>query len=176
MKKPRLATMWLDGCSGCHMSLLDVDDGLFTIAEKAELVYSPLVDARDYPHDVDIAIVEGAVSSEEDLEKIRQVRERTRILVALGDCAITSNVTGLRNPIPLKALFDRIYVEGSDVNKMPPTEGVPTLLKHAVPLHDVVRVDLHVPGCPPSAPLILFVLTELLAGRIPDLRSRTRFG
>ena len=88
MRKPRLATMWLDGCSGCHMSLLDVDEGLLTIAAKAELVYSPLVDAREYPHDVDVAIVEGAVSSDEDLEKIRLVRERTRILVALGDCAI----------------------------------------------------------------------------------------
>ena len=71
MRKPRLATMWLDGCSGCHMSLLDVDEGLLTIAAKAELVYSPLVDAREYPHDVDVAIVEGAVSSDEDLEKIK---------------------------------------------------------------------------------------------------------
>jgi NAD-reducing hydrogenase small subunit len=176
MKKPRLATMWLDGCSGCHMSLLDVDEGLLTIASKAELVYSPLVDAREYPHDVDVAIVEGAVSSEEDLEKIRQVRERTRIVVALGDCAITTNVTGLRNPIPLKAIFDRVYIEGSDVQKGHPTEGVPTLLKHAIPLHDVVKIDLHVPGCPPSAPTILYVLNELLDGRIPDLRTRTRFG
>jgi NAD-reducing hydrogenase small subunit len=175
MRKPRLATMWLDGCSGCHMSLLDVDEGLLTIAAKAELVYSPLVDAREYPHDVDVAIVEGAVSSDEDLEKIRLVRERTRILVALGDCAITTNVTGLRNPIPLKSIFDRVYVEGSDVQKVHPTEGLPVLLKHAIPLHDVVKVDLHVPGCPPSAPLILHVLTELLEGRIPDLRGR-RFG
>jgi NAD-reducing hydrogenase small subunit len=175
MRKPRLATMWLDGCSGCHMSLLDVDEGLLTIAQKAELVYSPLVDAREYPHDVDVAIVEGAVSSEEDLEKIRQVRERTRILVALGDCAITTNVTGLRNPLPLKAIFDRVYVEGSDVQKGQPTDGLPTLLKHAIPLHDVVKVDLHVPGCPPPAPLILHVLTELLDGRMPDLRGR-RFG
>ena len=176
MKKPRLATMWLDGCSGCHMSLLDVDEGLLTIAAKAELVYSPLVDAREYPHDVDVAIVEGAVSSEEDLEKIRLVRERTRILVALGDCAITTNVTGLRNPLPLKSIFDRVYIEGSDVEKVHPTEGLPTLLKHAIPLHDVVKIDLHVPGCPPSAPTILYVLTELLDGRMPDLRTSARFG
>ena len=104
--------MWLDGCSGCHMSLLDVDEGIITIAQKADLVYSPLVDQREYPHDVDIAIVEGAVSSDEDLEKIRAVRQRTRIVVALGDCAITTNVTGMRNPLPLKAAVRRVYVDG----------------------------------------------------------------
>ena len=71
MKKPRLATLWLDGCSGCHMSLLDLDEMLFSIAQKAELVYGPLVDVQEYPHDVDVAIVEGAVSSQDDLEKIR---------------------------------------------------------------------------------------------------------
>jgi NAD-reducing hydrogenase small subunit len=175
MTKKRLATMWLDGCSGCHMSFLDVDEGLLTIAEKCELVYSPLVDAREYPRDVDIAVIEGAVSSDEDLEKVRLVRERTRIVVALGDCAITTNVTGMRNPLPLKALFDRVYVEGADVGKGQPTQDLPVLLKHALPLHDVIKVDLHVPGCPPSAPTILFVLTELLEGRIPDLRG-ARFG
>ena len=106
MQKLRLATMWLDGCSGCHMSLLDVDEGIITIAQKADVVYSPLVDQREYPHDVDIAIVEGAVSSNEDLEKIRLVRERTRIVVALGDCAITTNVTGMQSHItkPLPSL------------------------------------------------------------------------
>ena len=176
MKKPRLATMWLDGCSGCHMSLLDVDEGIIMIAAKADLVYSPLVDAREFPHDVDIAIVEGAVSTEEELDKIRLVRERTRILVALGDCATTANISGMRNSIPVKTLMERIYIEGSDVEKGVPTWGVPTLLKHAIPLHDVVKIDLHVPGCPPSAPNILFVITELLEGRIPDLRNKVRFG
>ena len=128
------------------------------------------------PHDVDIAIVEGAVSTEEEFDKIRLVRERTRILVALGDCATTANISGMRNSIPVKTLMERIYIEGSDVEKGVPTWGVPTLLKHAIPLHDVVKIDLHVPGCPPSAPNILFVITELLEGRIPDLRNKVRFG
>ena len=82
----------------------------------------------------------------------------------------------MRNSIPVKTLMERIYVEGSDVEKGVPTEGVPALLKHAIPLHDVVKVDLHVPGCPPSAPTILFVITELLEGRMPDLRTKVRFG
>jgi len=176
MKKARLATMWLDGCSGCHMSLLDVDEALLAIAERADLVYGPLVDAQEFPRDVDVTIVEGAVSSEDDLEKIRHVRERTRILVALGDCAVTANVPAMRNRFPAQMILERVYIEGADAQKGIPTDGVPALLKQAIPLHDVVKVDLHVPGCPPSAASILFVLNELLDGRIPDLKSKVRFG
>jgi NAD-reducing hydrogenase small subunit len=176
MKKARLATLWLDGCSGCHMSLLDVDEAIIAIAERADLVYGPLVDAQEFPDEVDVTIVEGAVSSQDDLEKIKHVREHSRILVALGDCATTSNVPAMRNSFPVKTILERVYIEGADVQKGIPTDGVPALLKQAIPLHDVVKIDLHVPGCPPSAPAILFVLNELLDGRIPDLKTKVRFG
>ena len=89
MSKLRLATVWLDGCSGCHMSLLDIDERLLSIAEQADLVYSPLVDEKVFPENVDIALVEGAVSSEEDLNKILLVRSRAKVLVSLGDCSVT---------------------------------------------------------------------------------------
>lgn len=176
MKKARLATMWLDGCAGCHMSLLDVDEALAVVAARAEIVYGPLVDAQTFPSDVDVAIVEGAVSSQHDLEQIQKVRRNSKILVALGDCATTSNVPSMRNAIPVKTILERLYVEGADAEPGLPSQGVPPLLKQAIPLHDVVKVDLHVPGCPPSASSILFVLTELLEGRIPDLKSKVRFG
>jgi NAD-reducing hydrogenase small subunit len=158
------------------MSILDVDEAIAIIAEKADLVYGPLVDAQEFPDQVDVTIVEGAVSSEDDLEKIRKVRQHSRLVVALGDCATTGNVPAMRNPFPVKTILERVYVEGSDVDKAIPTDGVPPLLKHAQPLHDYIKVDLHVPGCPPSAAAILFVLTELLDGRIPDLKSKVRFG
>src|SRR5947209_18917120 len=90
--KPRLATVWLDGCSGCHMSFLDLDERLLEVAAKADLVYSPLVDTKDYPEWVDICLVEGAVSSEDDLRKIRWLREHTGTLIAFGDCSVTANV------------------------------------------------------------------------------------
>ncbi|MGA2663187.1 MAG: NADP oxidoreductase, partial [Verrucomicrobiota bacterium] len=93
------------------MSLLDMDERLLDIFERADLVYSPLVDFKDYPQGVDVCLVEGAVSSEEDLHKIRMVRERTKTLVAFGDCAVTSNVPGMRNPIGVPALMDRAYRE-----------------------------------------------------------------
>lgn len=176
MKKVKLATVWLDGCSGCHMSLLDIDEALEAVAPKIELVYGPLVDAQVFPEQVDVTIVEGAVSSQEDLSKIQHIRQRTRLLIALGDCAVTSNVPAMRNAVPVKKILDRVYVEGAQHNPAVPTDGVPKLLKRAIPVQEAVKVDLHVPGCPPPASAILFVLGELLEGRMPDLGSKVKFG
>ena len=174
--KPRLATVWLDGCSGCHMSFLDMDERLLELGERADLVYSPLVDAKDYPKGVDVCLVEGAVSSDEDLAKIRHIRERTRILVSFGDCAVTSNVPGMRNPIGPRPLMERAYLENVTDNPQLPSQVVPRLLEHALPVHRVVKVDVFLPGCPPSADLIHHTLNELLEGRVPDTAHRARFG
>ncbi len=125
MSKLRLATVWLDGCSGCHMSFLDLDERLLEIPEKAELVYSPLVDRKEFPEGVDIALVEGAVSNEEDLHKIRLVRERSKILVSLGDCAVTSNVPGMRNPFLTDDVYARAYIENVTLNPGVPLQIVP---------------------------------------------------
>ena len=176
MTPKRLATVWLDGCSGCHMSFLDIDEKLLELADQIELVYSPLVDRKDFPEDVDITLVEGAVSSQEDLEKIRHIRGRTRILISLGDCAVTGNVPALRNSIGAEPVLQRAYLDPSLHNPQVPSIGVPRLLPVVRPVHSVVNVDVYVPGCPPSASTILYALTELLAGRTPDLSKKTRFG
>jgi len=176
MSRPRLATVWLDGCSGCHMSFLDMDERLLEIGQRADLVYSPLVDRKDYPEDVDVCLVEGAVSSEEDLDKIRTIRARTRILVSFGDCAVTSNVPGMRNPIGAAPLLERAYLENATLNPQVPSEVVPRLLPAALPVHRVVDVDVFLPGCPPSADLIYHTLDELLEGRMPDTARSARFG
>ena len=175
MSKPRVATVWLDGCSGCHMSLLDMDERLLDIFERADLVYSPLVDFKDYPENVDVCLVEGAVSSEEDLHKIKMVRARTKTLVAFGDCAVTSNVPGMRNPIGVQPLLDRSYRENVTINPQMPSKVVPRLLPTARPVHRVVTVDVFLPGCPPDADLIYCLLDDLLAGRVPDV-AEARFG
>ena len=176
MKKVRMATVWLDGCSGCHMSLLDIDAGILALAPKVDLVYGPLVDAQEFPEDVDITLVEGAVSSHDDLNKIQKIRRHTRVLVALGDCAVTSNVPSMRNSIPVSRLLQHIYVDGVQENKGVPALGVPQLLNRAGPVQDFVKVDLHVPGCPPSSQAILGVVSDFLAGRNPEPASKVRFG
>ncbi len=176
MRRARLATVWLDGCSGCHMSLLDMDEVIINIAKRVEVVYGPLVDAQEFPKAVDVAVIEGAISSQEDLERVRTIRQRSKLVVALGDCAVTGNVSAMRNQIVPRKLLERIYIEGVQETPGIPTEGVPALLRHAIPVHEVVKVDLHVPGCPPSAAAIVFVLGELLDGRVPDLSSKVKFG
>jgi len=175
MSKIKLATVWLDGCSGCHMSLLDIDEALAVVAKRADIVYGPLVDAQEFPEGVDVTLVEGAVSNQDDLKKIETIRKRSKLVVSLGDCAVTGNVPAMRNSIPVKQLLERVYVEGASATPKAPVE-VPALLKRAVPVHEVVAVDLHVPGCPPSAASILFVVSELLEGRKPDLTAKVKFG
>lgn len=175
--KTRLATMWLSGCSGCHMSLLDQDELLIDLAQKVQLVYSPIVDIKTFPENVDVTLVEGAVANEEQLSMLKQARARTKILISLGDCAVTGNVTALRNALSDSdhAVLHRAYVENADVNPQIPTD-VPTLLKTVRPLHEVVKVDYFIPGCPPSAGIINYVLTELLAGKTPSMEGRSKYG
>ena len=175
MTKPRVATVWLAGCSGCHMSFLDLDERLLDIFERADIVYSPIVDFKEFPQDVDVCLVEGAVSSEDDLHKIKMVRERTKTLIAFGDCAVTSNVPGMRNPIGVAPLLDRAYRENVTINPQLPVQVVPPLLPTSQPVHKFVDVDVFLPGCPPHADLIYTLLDDLLAGRAPDVAG-ARFG
>jgi len=175
MSKPTVATVWLDGCSGCHMSMIDMDERILDIFSRADLVYSPLVDYKEYPEHVDVCLVEGAVSSEEDLRKIKMIREHTGTIIAFGDCAVTSNVPGMRNPIGVEPLMDRSYRENVTINAQIPTEVVPALLPMSIPVHKVIKVDVFLPGCPPSADLIYTLLDDLLSGRVPETAG-SRFG
>jgi NAD-reducing hydrogenase small subunit len=175
VSKIKLATVWLDGCSGCHMSLLDLDEGILAVAQKADLVYSPIADATEFPEGVDVTLVEGAVSSHEDLAKLQTIRARTRLLAALGDCAVTANVPSMRNTIPVAKILQSVYVASADTNGVVPTQGVPALLAQARPLHDFVKVDAHLPGCPPRPEAILALVSDLMAGRTPK-PSSVKFG
>ena len=176
MSKPKLATVWLDGCSGCHMSILDTDERLLDLAALVDIVYSPLVDAKVYPEDVDIALIEGSVSYDEDIERLHHFRSRTKTIIALGDCAVAGNVPTLRNPYSVEEVLNRAYIEKVTENKHIPVQMLPQMLPYVRPIHEIIPVDVFVQGCPPSADTIFHVLTELLAGRTPDLTKITRPG
>lgn len=176
MAKAKVATVWLDGCSGCHMSFLDLDQRLLDLVAKMDLVYSPLVDTKEFPSQVDVTLVEGSVSTDEDEAKIKKIRAQTRILVSLGDCAVTGNIPSMRNSFDVADVYDRAFRENVQCQPQIPSKHLPVLLEKVVPVHEVVKVDLFVPGCPPSADTIAFVVTELLEGRLPDVGQITRFG
>ena len=174
-----VATAWLGGCSGCHMSFLDLDERLLDLGRRMDLVYSPIVDAKEFPEGVDVALVEGAVANEDHVALARRIRERTRVLVAFGDCAVTGNVTAIRNALGgALPVLERAYCDPADLHAGIPAEPgiLPRLLDRVLPLHQVVRVDVWLPGCPPSADVIGEALEALLAGRAPDLAGKVRFG
>jgi NAD-reducing hydrogenase small subunit len=158
------------------MSFLDLDERLIELAPLMELKASPLTDYKDFP-EVDIALVEGAVANSDHLEHIRTIRKRCRVLVSFGDCAVTGNVTALRNAFTVPECIDRSYRDNSAVVVGIPTGNliVPGLLDRVHPVHEVVDVDHHLPGCPPDADAIHQLLVDLLNGREPSSDGR-RFG
>ncbi|MBD2464751.1 oxidoreductase [Oscillatoria sp. FACHB-1407] len=180
MSRLKLATVWLGGCSGCHMSFLDLDEWLFDLLEQVDLVYSPLIDVKVYPDGVDVVLVEGAIANTDHLDMIQKIRARSRLLISFGDCAVTGNVTALRNSLgSALPTLQRSYLELSNHHGQIPTEPgiVPDLLDRVTPVHAVVAVDLYLPGCPPSADRIRAVLEPLLNGQIPRLeRQQIKFG
>jgi len=164
--KLRLATARLGGCSGCHMSFLDLGERLIEIANSIDLVYGPLVDAKEFPEGVDVALIEGAVANVDNLELLEQIRERSRILVSFGDCAVTGNVTSLRNFFSVDDLLTAVYHAGpgSAPHGAEAIQLLPALLPRVLPLHQVVTVDAYIPGCPPDPERIWLALSALLKG------------
>ena len=241
MEKIRFATVWLAGCSGCHMSFLDLDEWLIELSEKVEVVYSPVgCDLKEYPENVDVCLVEGGIANEDNLELIKQVRSRTKLLISFGDCAVTANVPAMRNMLGstdhvLKRCYlelgdftpqlprepgivpednlelikqvrsrtkllisfgdcavtanvpamrnmlgstdhvlKRCYLELGDFTPQLPREPgiVPELLERVSPVHEVVDVDIFMPGCPPSSDRIKATLAPLVEGKMPKMEGR----
>ncbi len=169
MNKKKLATVWMGGCSGCHMSLLDIDERILDVVKLADIVKCPLVDQKEFP-EADITLVEGAVANEEHEAEIRHIRAKTKILIAFGDCAVTGNVAGLRNGIAKDVVLSTAYIDAPSSDRqgpLPKAPGIAPLVDKVRPLHHAVKVDYYLPGCPPNADRIFYVLFELLHGRSP---------
>lgn len=177
--KLRLATVWMGGCSGCHMSFLDLDERLIDLMGLVDLVYSPIADVKEFPENVDVTLVEGAVANIDHLKLAQEVRQRSRIVVSFGDCAVTGNVTSLRNYLPVDDLLTKVYQEGpgSVPKGNEADEIVPVLLPKVLPLHQVIPVDAFIPGCPPDPDRIWAAVSALLHGDPVVLSaSMRRFG
>ena len=180
--KIRLATAWLGGCAGCNMSFLDLDEFLIDLADAVDLVYSPVVDVKDYPENVDLCLIEGAVCNEDNLEILHKIRARTKVLVSFGDCAVTGNVPAMRNPFGgdnVENVLQCAYVDHAQNNpSVPKADGiVPQLLERVRPVHEMVFVEYFLPGCPPPAARIKSLVAQLLAGTAPKQEGeQLKFG
>jgi NAD-reducing hydrogenase small subunit len=169
--KVKVASAWLDACGGCHMSFLDLDEALIDLADKIELTATPITDIKEFP-EVDVGILDGAIGNTHDEEVAKKLRAKCKILMVWGDCACFASPVGMRNLFNTEDLLKRYYSTESTTKDsvVPCSEELPALVK-VRPIHEVVKVDCFVPGCPPSPKAILYALTELLAGRIPVVPS-----
>lgn len=171
MSKPVISSVWLAGCSGCHMSLLDIDERLLQLLELADLAATPITDFRlgHFPKS-DIGIVEGAVTNTDNVEFLEELREKSSILISLGDCAGWGCVPFMRNFFPLTDVMEHAYIWSSSTvdGHIPDDPEVPTFLEKVQPIRAFVDVDFHIPGCPPSADTIFYCLNELAQGRKPE--------
>ena len=176
MAKVTVCMNWMDACAGCEMSFLDIDERIVELLKYVDLLSTPITDLKHPPvTGCDVGILSGAVSDSHQEEVAREMRERCKTLIALGDCAVTGGICTMRNFFPLQQVLDRAYVESeSNVagQKAPNAPEIAKLHQQVKALDQIVKVDVYLPGCPPSADAIWYVLTELLAGRTPAVTDK----
>jgi NAD-reducing hydrogenase small subunit len=174
MAKPKVSSDWMAGCAGCHMSLLDIDERIVTIAQVADIRSTPITDLKEPDATgVDVGILEGGINNSANEEVAKKMRSRCKILVALGDCAVFGGVPAMRNFFTLEETLRRAYIETESTDsegKIPDDPELATMTR-VRSLQEVVPVDVFVPGCPPDPDAIFHVLSELAQGRIPVLKG-----
>lgn len=164
--KKRVATTSLAGCFGCHMSLLDIDLGILDVLELVEFNKSPLTDFKKFTERCDIGLIEGGCCNTDNIEVLREFRKNCDILVSVGECAIWGGLPAIRNTVPLEECLKEAYLdsmtseEGETV--IPHHEDIPKILNKVYSNHEVVKIDYHIPGCPPNANHIWNVVKHIL--------------
>ena len=172
-EKPKLATAALAGCFGCHMSFLDIDERILELVELVDFDRSPVDDIKTFEHRCAFGIIEGGCANEENVRVLRDFRKNCDVLISIGDCATMGGIPAMRNRVPLEECFDEAYEDGPSTHNpdgiRPDDPELPRLLNRVVPCHEVVDIDVHLPGCPPSADTLWAALVALIQGKPLDL-------
>jgi len=173
MAKPKVATTSLTSCFGCHMSLLDIDDRILRLAELVQFDRSPINDIKEFTGPCEIGLIEGGCANEENVRVLHEFRKHCKILISVGDCAINGGIPAMRNMIPLKQCLAEAFLDGPTVynprGRVPDDPEIPLLLDRVYPCQEVVKIDCHLPGCPPPAEAIWEALVALLNGKPIEL-------
>lgn len=158
----KVSIISLTCCAGCISSFLNAGDALLEVlSQDFDIVYSPtFIDLKEVP-EVDLAIVEGGVRTEVDEKLVREVRAKSKILVALGICATHGGITSLGNLASVKELLEKEYL-------LTVSSKLPALEDLMYPICNFVDVDYYIPGCPPMPFLIVHSLKSILSGKKPN--------
>ncbi|MBN1670648.1 MAG: NADP oxidoreductase [Kiritimatiellae bacterium] len=169
MGKPKVATASLAGCFGCHMSLLDIDDRILKLIDLVDFDKSPIDDIKEFCGRCAIGLIEGGCCNEENVRVLQDFRRHCDILISVGDCATMGGIPAMRNTIPLKECLEEAYLNGPTVHNpgkvIPNDPDIPLLLDRVYACHEVVKIDYHLPGCPPSADTLWEALVALLSDK-----------
>lgn len=173
MAKPKVATASLAGCFGCHMSLLDIDDRILKLVELVDFDKSPIDDIKQFAGRCAVGLIEGGCANEENVRVLQDFRRHCDILISVGDCAINGGIPALRNTIPLRECLEEAYLNGPTVHnpggRIPSDSELPLILNRVYPCHEVVKIDYHLPGCPPPADALWQALVALLNDKPVEL-------
>ena len=173
MAKPKIATASLAGCFGCHMSLLDIDERILQLVELVQFDKSPIDDIKQFTGRCLVGLIEGGCGNEENVHVLQDFRKHCDILISVGECAVCGGIPAMRNTIPLKECLDEAYLDGPTVHNpgkiIPKDKEIPLCLNRVYPLHEIVKIDYHLPGCPPSADMIWQALVALLSNKPLEL-------
>lgn len=174
--KAKIGTMWLGGCSGCHLSIADFHEALLDVMELADFEFSPVLMDTKYDEipELDVVIIEGGIRNDENRELAELLREKAKFVINYGTCAVYGGIPGLGNLNTPEELAQEAYINSpSTPNEegIIPNEEVPHLESRVRPLNEVIDVDLSVPGCPPRSDVVAQAVLALLKGEPVELPS-----
>jgi sulfhydrogenase subunit delta len=161
--RPKLAVFKFASCDGCQLALLSLEDELLALVDEVMIAYFLEARSRTLPGPFDVTLVEGSITTVEDLERLRVVRKESKYLVTIGACATAGGIQALRNWQDVREFARAVY---------PSPEYIKTLEK-STPISAHVAVDFELSGCPINKYQVLEVLTALLLGRTPHLPTHS---